>query len=225
MTRALSPYDSEWYQPDDGIIDEIAVERALRGERVPLSQPEKFFVYCELRRRGLLATLRQDHVLAINGNVLKKFQKRWESRMTGITPEEIVDRMAYHPATPEAAEKYDALRRAAIDFARLTVELVPGGREQSLMVTHIEEALMWGSKAIARTTPADTSDTSRVARVLPNAVGKEEVAAQAATKPAAGPGAQAVKCECGDVQLGPTEASYVEGGKLHRPKPAECARL
>lgn len=87
--------------------------------------------------------------------------------MTGINEQEIQDRMAYHPATPEVATKYDQLRKAAIAFASSATALTPAGREQSLMVTHIEDALMWGSKAIARTTPADLTDTARVARVLP----------------------------------------------------------
>lgn len=85
----------------------------------------------------------------------------------GITVEDIENRMGYHPATPGVAPYYDAARKAVMTAAKAIVELTPPGREQSLAVTHLEDALMWASKAIALTTPADLTDTARVARVLP----------------------------------------------------------
>lgn len=83
-----------------------------------------------------------------------------------MNPDEIRDRMAYHPATPDVAPKYDRLRNLMMAVAREAVAVVPDGREQSLMVTHMEEALMWGSKGIARTVPIDDKH-AHVARVLP----------------------------------------------------------
>lgn len=174
--------------------------------------------------------------------------------MTGISEEEIKDRMSYHPATPSAAVAYDRLRQAAITFALSAVSMTPAGREQSLMVTHIEDALMWGSKAIARTTPADLTDTARVARVLPvdetanpapsddevslgdhpgEAVDKavldvlatEPTAAGLPVQPQVGYPGQTRKCQCGDVNLSISEPDYIEGGKRHVAAPGTCVTL
>ena len=166
--------------------------------------------------------------------------------MSGIDDSEIEDRMGYHPATPDAAHLYDKLRQAAIAFAKAATRLTPAGREQSLMVTHIEDALMWGSKAIARTTPADLTDTARVARVLPSAEKIEQLgvdrgpltAPTEAPKPSFDNGPQtpppmgsAKRCACGSSILGPGEKEYVEGGRRHVPAStdpsvnAECAFL
>lgn len=46
------------------------------------------------------------------------------------------------------------------------IELIPEGREASLAVTHLEEALMWANKAVARMSPVDTK-TPEVVRVKP----------------------------------------------------------
>lgn len=160
--------------------------------------------------------------------------------MTGIDGQEIQDRMAYHPATQETAQKFDALRKNAIDFAYSAVALTPPGREQSLMMTHIEDALMWGSKAIARTTPADLTETAKVARVLPDDdlvslgthPGEAAAAATAAGLPVApqpvietGYPGQTRKCQCGDVNLSISEPDYIEGGKRHVVPPGTCVTL
>lgn len=80
---------------------------------------------------------------------------------------ELLDRLVYHPATAEVAPIYDQLRRAAITFGQVLLDLTPAGREQSLAVTALEESLMWASKAVARTTPADIAYAA-TARVLPD---------------------------------------------------------
>lgn len=68
-----------------------------------------------------------------------------------MTPEDIENRFAFHAAT--TAEKRDAhtsvrqtLRRAA-DYLNDTL---PEGREKSLAITHLEEAMFWGNAALAR---------------------------------------------------------------------------
>ena len=91
--------------------------------------------------------------------------------------EDLIARMSYHPATPDTAPKFDALRSLMLATANEALLLVPDGREQALMVTHLEEALMWGSKAIAMTTPVDHSHPD-VARVLPGAFVVSEDALQ-----------------------------------------------
>lgn len=81
--------------------------------------------------------------------------------------------MAYHPATQDTAPLFDKVRGICMTAAHELVSVIPPGREASLVLTHMEEALMWASKAIARSTPADTTDTARVARVLPDPTHKE----------------------------------------------------
>lgn len=162
--------------PNDGIIDEVAIELFIKGEDVTLTQLEKWAVFCTLRERGLWRDPKDglgDTVpgyqgrLGISGHTLKKFHQRWEQRMQGITPEEIYERMGYHPATPQTAPMHNDVRDKVIALALEVIDLVPAGREQSLVVTHLEEALMWANKAIARLTPVDRS-TPAVARVLPD---------------------------------------------------------
>lgn len=90
--------------------------------------------------------------------------------MSDITNDDLINRIAYHPATQDTAPKFDQLRQLFLDTAVRAISMVPAGREKSLMVTHIEEALMWGSKAIAMTAPIDHK-TPHIARVLPEVNG------------------------------------------------------
>lgn len=76
--------------------------------------------------------------------------------MTGqpITPEDLRNRFTYHPPPdPETTVKYEAIRATGLVLASLIVEHAPPGREASLAVTHVEEAVMWANAAIARATP------------------------------------------------------------------------
>lgn len=72
----------------------------------------------------------------------------------GITAEDLANRFTYHAPTPEAIPKFGTLRAAAHDLASLVNELAPDGREKSLAITAIEEAVMWANAAIARDLPA-----------------------------------------------------------------------
>lgn len=57
----------------------------------------------------------------------------------------------YHPpSTDVLARKYELIRDIAKEFAETVVEQVPEGREQSLTLTHIEDAMMWANAGIAR---------------------------------------------------------------------------
>lgn len=86
---------------------------------------------------------------------------------TPISREELIDRFGYHPANSTSAPLHSHCRDKVIALAADLVDLVPAGREASLMVTHLEEALMWANKAIARLSPVDV-DSPEVARVLPH---------------------------------------------------------
>lgn len=56
----------------------------------------------------------------------------------------------YHPPTPESIPKFKYIRESAELMARLFDHLVPDGREKSLALTKIEEAVFWGNAGIAR---------------------------------------------------------------------------
>lgn len=56
----------------------------------------------------------------------------------------------FHPATGIDATKHETVRAILKGAAHSIVELVPAGREQSLMLTKLEEAMMWANAGIAR---------------------------------------------------------------------------
>lgn len=59
-------------------------------------------------------------------------------------------RFTYHPPEPEQAEVYQAVRDLAHLFALLIEATTASSREQSLALTHVEEAVMWANASIAR---------------------------------------------------------------------------
>lgn len=73
-----------------------------------------------------------------------------------LTANEITKRFTYHAPIvsddPEVDQprRYEALRQEAGYFASLIVGQTPESREQSLAITHLEEAVFWANAAIAR---------------------------------------------------------------------------
>lgn len=66
---------------------------------------------------------------------------------------DIEHRFAFHPAAAGAehtAEAHEAIRRAGAAFAHTIAAIVPGGREEALAVTQVENAMMWANAGIAR---------------------------------------------------------------------------
>jgi hypothetical protein len=82
------------------------------------------------------------------------------------TLEDVKDQLAYHPATPETAPRFDALRKLAAGTAEAAWDLIPDGPEKTLAMRGLQSFLMYGNLAIALTVPEDT-ETPHVARVLP----------------------------------------------------------
>jgi hypothetical protein len=60
------------------------------------------------------------------------------------------NRFTYHPPKPGQADIYQDIRLHARSFAALINERAPDGREKSLAITHLEDAVMWTNAAIAR---------------------------------------------------------------------------
>ena len=67
-----------------------------------------------------------------------------------MTEDDIVNRFTYHPPQEGQPEKYERIRDFAKAYALLILKLCPSGREQSLAITHLEEAVFWANAAIAR---------------------------------------------------------------------------
>lgn len=109
--------------------------------------------------------------------------------------DEVLDALAYHPATPETAPLFDAARQTVSVCAASLWNIVPDGPDKTLAMRKLQEALFYSSFAIAMTSPADREHAA-VARVLPPTL---------------------VRCSCGEVELGPDlslEAPRLNG-KVH----------
>ena len=70
--------------------------------------------------------------------------------------ENVKNRFAFHPATEVTGPQHDAVRRDLGRVAQGLAKLLPDGREKSLTLTHLEEAMFWANAAIARH-PAESS--------------------------------------------------------------------
>lgn len=67
-----------------------------------------------------------------------------------MTHEELKTRFSYHTPTPEKVAKYEKLRSAYWELAKLVVELTPESREQSEAITNLETSQFYANAAIAR---------------------------------------------------------------------------
>lgn len=69
-----------------------------------------------------------------------------------VTPnmsERLENSFTYHSPKDDQPARYVMLRDNAKALAIDIVANTPGGREQSLALTHLEECIMWANKAIA----------------------------------------------------------------------------
>lgn len=64
--------------------------------------------------------------------------------------DDLVNRFTYHPPKGDQSKRYEEIRRQGLGLANLINEYTPPSREQSLALTHLEEAVMWANAAIAR---------------------------------------------------------------------------
>ncbi|MDE1673858.1 DUF7681 family protein [Nocardia gipuzkoensis] len=67
------------------------------------------------------------------------------------TSADIENRFAYHPATtPERRDEHEDIRAQHKALAHHIDRVVPPGREKSLALTNLEQAMFWANAAIAR---------------------------------------------------------------------------
>jgi hypothetical protein len=69
-----------------------------------------------------------------------------------ITNDELARRFNYHaPKTQEKADQHERIRAVCLGAAEELVQLTGAPtREQSLAITHLEEAMFWANAAVAR---------------------------------------------------------------------------
>lgn len=63
---------------------------------------------------------------------------------------DIKNRFEYHAPDDVKVLAHTVVRGAALDLAIVLAALVPHGRERSLMLTALEEAVFWANAGIAR---------------------------------------------------------------------------
>ena len=65
---------------------------------------------------------------------------------------DIENRFAFHPATAEnnKGQIHGDIRDSIKDVAVYLNGVLPEGREKSLAITHLEEAMFWANAAVAR---------------------------------------------------------------------------
>ena len=70
--------------------------------------------------------------------------------------EELDHRFKFHPADTDARRlAHTTARESVKELANKLNVLVPDGREKSLAMTKLEEALFWANAAIARAKPTE----------------------------------------------------------------------
>lgn len=62
----------------------------------------------------------------------------------------VVNDFKFHPATDKTGPEHASVRAKLFEVAEFLCELVPDGRELSLALTKLEEAMMWANAGIAR---------------------------------------------------------------------------
>lgn len=68
-----------------------------------------------------------------------------------LSVEELRNRFEWHqPKDKNTATAHSLVRNACLDLAITLNNVVPEGREKALMMTHLEEVMMWANAGIAR---------------------------------------------------------------------------
>ena len=70
---------------------------------------------------------------------------------------DIDNRFVYHPPSQENKIKHEDIRVRAAELAHAINVLVPEGREKSLAITKLEEAMFWANAGIARSPDAPSN--------------------------------------------------------------------
>lgn len=63
---------------------------------------------------------------------------------------DLVNRFTHHPPFGDQPQRYETIRKRALDLARTINEFTPDSREKSLAITYLEATVMNANAAIAR---------------------------------------------------------------------------
>lgn len=70
--------------------------------------------------------------------------------------DDLANRFQYHPPRTETRRTlHEDVRSSCLSLARDLDNLLPDGREKSLAITRLEEAMFWGNAALARRPDAE----------------------------------------------------------------------
>lgn len=83
-----------------------------------------------------------------------------------VGPVEIRRRLGFHPGTADTAPIYQHNREGAIELANEWDGRLPDGREKSLALTALQEALMWANAAVACAQPLGAERTDGHLRLV-----------------------------------------------------------
>lgn len=67
-----------------------------------------------------------------------------------MEPSDLQHRFAFHKANEVTTPIHEQIRNTLNATAQELNQVVPDGREKSLMITHLEEAMMWANAGVAR---------------------------------------------------------------------------
>lgn len=67
-----------------------------------------------------------------------------------MTPEDVTNRFDYHVPNDERRAQHERVRANLVGVAADLNTFLPEGREKSLSITRLEEAMFWANAAIAR---------------------------------------------------------------------------
>jgi len=70
--------------------------------------------------------------------------------MSQFNQDDVRHRFAHHSPDSIKARSHATVRALLVDVALDLNDLVPDSREKALMMTHLEDAMMWGNAGIAR---------------------------------------------------------------------------
>jgi hypothetical protein len=70
--------------------------------------------------------------------------------LTDILLTDIKNRFKFHPGTEDSIPRHEEIRDSALMMAEDILSWVPEGREKSLALTRLEEAIFWANAGIAR---------------------------------------------------------------------------
>ena len=91
-------------------------------------------------------TVRRD----LESRPLIRAESRPSYPVTETVRRDLDKRFTYHAPHGDQPDRYQRIRAQAKDFAAQIVSSTPPSREQSLALTHLEEAVFWANAAISR---------------------------------------------------------------------------